>query len=764
MYIIPFSRLTWVAIHHLSAGFAMLCVALSASAKAQDASTEAEAPEISVVELSERIKQSLVKIRVPNRERTSQWHGSGFVIGSNGLIATARHVIGDRKLVTIELPDGRVTKATHVYAAPESIDAAILKVDAENLTPLPLSNATELKTGQSVVTVGLPGSLKKSTFTGILSGFKEIDGIDMLQLSMTIEPGSSGEPVVDRQGNVIGLVTLKSTEVANLGFAIPVDTLKQMLEDPVPVPMSHWGKIGSLDAKRWENVFGADWSQRAGHILVEGQGDSFGGRSLCLQVPQAPDAPFEVQVDVKLEDERGAAGLAFHSDGNEKHFGFYPSNGNIRLTRFNGPDLGSWTILHNEPHSAYRKDRWNTFKVRVEKDRILCFLNDELVVKSTDDRLPVGRIGLATFRGTAAEFRRFKTGKTLPSLRPDSEAAAAIDVVLEDVQHDRPAPELLVQQLAPFREYSTLVLEERARELEQKAKQIRQLSRDVHAANVRDEILKALGHHENSDDNKTPPDLLKAALLIAVLDNEEVEAEAYINRVDQLAEEIKATLKAESTEAERLSAMEDMLFKKYGFCGSRYEYETRENSYLNEVIDDRRGIPITLSVLYIEVAKRLDLNVVGLGLPNHYVVRFEPADPDASSEIIDVFNRGKRLTDDEAREAVRRRGYPLLPEFFEGQEASAIIHRMLLNLLGLAEALRDDERVLRYLDTLIAIDSSDLGSRFKRFDIRVRTNRLQEAIADANWILKQELDETITDRLYEYRAKLQRRLDLQAAE
>ena len=100
----------------------------------------------------------------------------------------------------------------------------------------------------------------------------------MLQLSITIEQGSSGEPVVNRRGEVIGLVTLKSVEVANLGFAIPVSHLQQMLASSTPIPMSHWMKIGALDTKRWETVFGANWHQRAGRILVDGQGSSFGGR------------------------------------------------------------------------------------------------------------------------------------------------------------------------------------------------------------------------------------------------------------------------------------------------------------------------------------------------------------------------------------------------------------------------------------------------------------------------------------------------------
>ncbi len=751
----------------------LLAVSLIPPAVSQEPTADAEPVEkkdqLPIVELSKRVTESLVKIRVTNRDSRGQGHGSGFVIGEDGLIATARHVIGDRKLVTIELPDGTEAVATHVYAASDDLDLAILKVDAKGLKALPLGEISEAQSGQSVVTVGHPGSLKNSTFAGILSGFKEIEGIKMLQLSMTIEKGSSGEPVVDRQGNVIGLVVLKSVEVANLGFAVPVNYLKDMLENPTPLPMSHWMKIGALDETRWENVFGANWNQRAGRILVDGNGNAFGGRSLCLQTHDAPEIPYEVQVEVKLNDERGAAGLAFHSDGNEKHYGFYPSNRNIRLTQFNGPDLGSWTILHNKPHSTYRENDWNTFKVRVEAEGFQCFLNGELITKSVEDRIPPGRIGLATFRGTEAEFRRFRVADRLPSPTPNAEDRKAIANILTAVKHNRPAINEVVQQLQPYRQFTTLTLQQQADQLEQKAKHLRDLSREVHAAAMRKQILIALGHNQaDSGDSKertaaATPNLLKAALLIARMDNEEVEPDVYVERVEQLTAEVLQAMPENATEAERLKTLDEVLFTQYGFAGSRYDYETRSNSYLNEVIDDRRGIPITLSVLYMEIARRIKLNVVGLGLPGHFVVRFEPTQEGASAEIIDIFNGGKRLSTDEARQMVRRHGFPeeQMEEFLQAQNADQIVHRMLLNLLGLAEGERDDERVLRYLNTIIAIDETDLNARSKRLQIRAMTGRLEESIKDLDWLLNNRPSVFDADRLYELRASLQRQLDEQ---
>ena len=115
--------------------------------------------------------------------------------------------------------------------------------------------------------------------------------------------------------------------------------------------------------------------------------------------------------------------------------------------------------------------------------------------------------------------------------------------------------------------------------------------------------------------------------------------------------------------------MNAFLFEELGFHGSRTDYYNRSNSYMNEVIDDREGLPITLSVLYLELARRLDLNVAGIGLPGHFVVRFEPSGESKAGQLIDVFDGGKPMTRDQAVErAVASTGRPF-------QEKAALVGR-----------------------------------------------------------------------------------------
>src|SRR5262249_42582619 len=162
-------------------------------------------------------------------------------------------------------------------------------------------------------------------------------------------------------------LTIKSLLTPNLGFAVAVNALKPLLAKPNPVPMSAWLTIGALDPDEWQPRGGSRWRRRAGRILVEGAGDGFGGRSLCLSPHPAPELPFEVAVTVKLADESGAAGLAFHADGVDRHYGFYPSAGQLRLTRFEGPDVFTWKVLRQQASPHYHPGDWNTLKVRLGK-------------------------------------------------------------------------------------------------------------------------------------------------------------------------------------------------------------------------------------------------------------------------------------------------------------------------------------------------------------------------------------------------------------
>ena len=304
--------------------------------------------------------------------------------------------------------------------------------------------------------------------------------------------------------------------------------------------------------------------------------------------------------------------------------------------------------------------------------------------------------------------------------------------------------------------------------MEKKVRQLRQLGVEVHESAIRAELANLPGI-AGTGDADAPPDthyasLLRAALLIARMDNPDVDVETYIGRVQQMAADVRESLPNDADEATRLAAMDRYLFEELGIRGSRFEYYTRANSYINEVIEDREGIPITLAVLYIEIARQLNLNMQGIGLPGHFVVQFTPVATPTDSQMIDPFEQGKRLSEEDVVTRLTEARFPNLPQFRVPQTSAQICERMIGNLLGLAESEKDDAAVLRYLETLVMLVPASPEYRAKRLEMRARTGRLTNALDDANWFLEHQPDGIDLERLRELRTTLESELARQQAE
>ncbi|MDE0736227.1 MAG: trypsin-like peptidase domain-containing protein, partial [Pirellulaceae bacterium] len=657
----------------------------------------AQEPALDVEKIADQTRPSLVSISSTGREGRSQGIGTGFVVDKDGLIATNYHVIGDARPIHVEMSDGRKLRVTAIHASDRKMDLAVIRVAEKDLPALSLGNPENLRKGAPIVVMGNPHGLKNSVVSGVNSSMREIDGRTMLQLAIPIEPGNSGGPVLDRQGNVHGIVTMKSLVTDNLGFAVDIRMLQTLLAKPNPVPIDRWMTIGTIDARDWQPLFGARWRQRGGRIMVEDSGEGFAGRSLCLSSQPIPAAPYEISVAVKLNKEAGAAGLVFHADGKNRHYGFYPSSGKIRLTRFDGADVFTWQVLYDQPCEAYRPGEWNTLRVRMEKDQFLCYVNDQLILTSQDRGLPTGRAGLAKFRDTHAQFRHFRIGKNLGRGDLPKELATRLNQLIDDLPRLEAISD---QQLEPLQEHSTDtrdLLRRQAESLRSRAAELKQISADIHARSLAvklNRIFPDLAGKEKPDPATT--DLLQAALLIAVLDEEEIDTQAYVKLIERMANDILAAIKKDASQADKLAALDKYLFQDNGFHGSRFDYYHRANSYLNRVIDDREGLPITLSVLYMELGRRLGLKIEGVGLPGHFIVRH--VNQDGKGQLIDVFNEGKRLTREDAiKLAAEHSNQPFQDAYLAPVPSRQILIRMLNNLMSLAQQKEDKESMLRYV-------------------------------------------------------------------
>ena len=180
-------------------------------------------------ELVRRIKPSAVAIETFDSKDNTLARGSGFFIAPDRII-TNRHVIERAARVEIHLLDGKKFPVRGVLAVDGEGDLALLQVDVPRAlaVPLPIVRAVPQE-GESIVVVGNPYGLEGSVSNGIVSAVREISGYGkIIQITAPISPGSSGSPVVNMAGQVIGIATLQAAEGQSLNFAVPAERISQL--------------------------------------------------------------------------------------------------------------------------------------------------------------------------------------------------------------------------------------------------------------------------------------------------------------------------------------------------------------------------------------------------------------------------------------------------------------------------------------------------------------------------------------------------------
>jgi len=171
-------------------------------------------------------------------ERQAQSLGSGFIIDRNGIVVTNAHVVEGASRVTVTLLDGRELQAD-LLGSDRDADIAVLKVKASNLPAIPLGRSSDLMIGESVIAIGNPFGLSNTVTTGVLSAVgRTIPSArgerlftDFLQTDASINPGNSGGPLVNVGGDVIGINSAIISGATGIGFAIPADRARRVVDD-----------------------------------------------------------------------------------------------------------------------------------------------------------------------------------------------------------------------------------------------------------------------------------------------------------------------------------------------------------------------------------------------------------------------------------------------------------------------------------------------------------------------------------------------------
>jgi hypothetical protein len=193
-----------------------------------------EAKALTPAQIAKRATPAIVTIRAPEAM------GTGFVVDERGVVATSLHVVAGATELMVVLPDKTEHEVTRVLGIDEEHDLVLLEIPTgKKLPTLSLGDSKSVHPGDPVVAIGHPLGLEDTVSNGLVSAIREVDPtFTVLQISAPIAPGSSGGPLLDEHGDVIGIAAAVITEGQNLNLAIPVQYLKVLIANQNPIAMS----------------------------------------------------------------------------------------------------------------------------------------------------------------------------------------------------------------------------------------------------------------------------------------------------------------------------------------------------------------------------------------------------------------------------------------------------------------------------------------------------------------------------------------------
>lgn len=249
-------------------------------------------------------------------------------------------------------------------------------------------------------------------------------------------------------------------------------------------------------------------------------------------------------------------------------------------------------------------------------------------------------------------------------------------------------------------------------------------------------------------------DLARAALLVAGEQYPQLPVELYLARLDQLAEEVRGRLGEETAPPVVLQELLATLYERHGFKGNRDAYYDPRNSFLNDVLDRRLGIPLTLGMVLLEVGWRLGLPLEGVNFPHHFLVRYRG---DAFDLLIDPFDGGQVRFEDQAQEFLDRVYGGMVrvrPSFLRAANRRDMLVRMLTNLKSLYLNVGDDERAAAALERILLLRPDAVGERRMLGLVLARLGRADEAAEHLRAFLADEPDSPEAARVREVLGEL----------
>ena len=224
--------------------------------------------------------------------------------------------------------------------------------------------------------------------------------------------------------------------------------------------------------------------------------------------------------------------------------------------------------------------------------------------------------------------------------------------------------------------------------------------------------------------------LERAALYIAQEKYPDLDVDEYLNALDTMADDIREQLSIESYPLKILKTINHYLYENLGFAGNTEDYYDPRNSFLNDVIDRRTGIPITLSLVYLAIAQRLDFPMVGIGMPGHFLIRPIQEDMDI---FVDAFSQGEILFPQDCQDRLNQmsgQSVEMQPQFLAAVTPRQFLARMLTNLKATYLSRGEMEKVLAAIERILLLFPNAAFELRDRGILYFRTNRWIEARQD----------------------------------
>ncbi len=226
-----------------------------------------------------------------------------------------------------------------------------------------------------------------------------------------------------------------------------------------------------------------------------------------------------------------------------------------------------------------------------------------------------------------------------------------------------------------------------------------------------------------------PPRLDLASLAIAALEYPQLEPQSALGQLEELAARVRAQPEAQRDALTRVQALRRVLADEEGFRGNEEKYYAPENSFLNIVLEQRVGLPISLAVVYLEVARRAGIELFGVSFPGHFVVAMEAGD---RKLVVDPYHHGKILTEEGCEDLLKQMApqVKFTPSMISPAPVKTVAYRMLTNLKRVYLDKGDGERALKVVDLMLLLAPDHPGELRARASILSALGAYRAALVD----------------------------------